>query len=468
MALQIYNTMSRSKQDFVPLEPGKVKMYVCGPTVYGYMHIGNARPIIVFDTVRNYLESIGYDVNYITNFTDVDDKLIRKAEEMNTTVAEVAEIFIRAYNEDIVGLGVKPASKNPRVTESMDLIINFIKALEEKGFAYESGGDVFYRTAKFADYGKLSRQNLEELQFGIRVEVDARKENPEDFVLWKAAKPGEVFWQSPWGNGRPGWHIECSAMAKEYLGDTIDIHGGGVDLQFPHHECECAQTEALTGKPLSNYWMHNAFLNIGDEKMSKSLGNGLLVKDIRQRFKAGTIRYFMLSTHYRNPLNFGEEALISAEKSAERIALAAGNVKHRLELAAPEAGAAASGELTARLQEISSMFHSKMQDDFNTPDAITAVFDWVKLANQALADEETAPADFAALLEAFSGMNAVLRLVPEQAADQTDEEVEQLIAERTEARKTKNWARADEIRDLLNDMGIVLEDTAQGMRWRRK
>lgn len=468
MSLQIYNTMARAKEVFVPQEPGKVKMYVCGPTVYGYMHIGNARPVIVFDMVRNYLEAIGNEVRYLTNFTDVDDKMIRKAEEMNITVAEVAEMFIAAYQEDLAGLGVKPATMNPRVTQSMDMIIEFIKELEEKGYAYESGGDVYYRTGKFADYGKLSRQNLEELHFGIRVEVDSRKEQQEDFVLWKAAKPGEVHWHSPWGEGRPGWHIECSAMVREYLGETIDIHGGGQDLQFPHHECECAQTEALTGKPLSNYWMHNGFLNIGDEKMSKSLGNGLLVKDIRARFKAGAIRYFMLSTHYRNPLNFSEEALLSAEKSAERIALAESNVKYRLELNAAGAKEEVSGAFANRLEEILNNFHARMQDDFNTPDAITAVFDWVSLANQTLAKNDATSAEFAALLDTFNGMNAVLRLTPELAAEVASEEVERLIAERAEARKNKDWSRSDEIRDELGSLGILLEDTPQGMRWRRK
>lgn len=468
MSLQIYNTMARAKEVFVPQEPGKVKMYVCGPTVYGYMHIGNARPVIVFDMVRNYLEAIGNEVRYLTNFTDVDDKMIRKAEEMNITVAEVAEMFIAAYQEDLAGLGVKPATMNPRVTQSMDMIIEFIKELEEKGYAYESGGDVYYRTGKFADYGKLSRQNLEELHFGIRVEVDSRKEQQEDFVLWKAAKPGEVHWHSPWGEGRPGWHIECSAMVREYLGETIDIHGGGQDLQFPHHECECAQTEALTGKPLSNYWMHNGFLNIGDEKMSKSLGNGLLVKDIRARFKAGAIRYFMLSTHYRNPLNFSEEALLSAEKSAERIALAESNVKYRLELNAAGAKEEVSGAFANRLEEILNNFHARMQDDFNTPDAITAVFDWVSLANQTLAKNDATSAEFAALLDTFNGMNAVLRLTPELEAEVASEEVERLIAERAEARKNKDWSRSDEIRDELGSLGILLEDTPQGMRWRRK
>ncbi|MBT2292426.1 cysteine--tRNA ligase [Paenibacillus albidus] len=468
MALQIYNTMTRSKEQFIPQEQGKVKMYVCGPTVYGYMHIGNARPVIVFDTVRSYLEQLGNEVRYVTNFTDVDDKMIRKAEEMNTAVAEIAEMFIAAYYEDLKGLDVKPATMNPRVTESMDLIIDFIKDLEAKGFAYENGGDVYYRTSKFPGYGKLSGQKLEELQFGIRVEVDSRKEKPEDFVLWKAAKPGEVYWQSPWGEGRPGWHIECSAMAREFLGDVMDIHGGGQDLQFPHHECECAQTEALTGKPLASYWMHNGFLNIGDEKMSKSLGNGLLVKDIRARYKAGVIRYFMLSTHYRNPLGFTQESLNSAEKSVERITLAAGNVRHRLELAGGAAEGPASEELNDKLSAIVANYHAKMQDDFNTPDAITAVFDWVSLANQTLANQEAEAADLAALQKAFEEMNAVLRLVAELAEEVASEEVERLIAERTEARKNKNWSRSDEIRDELNAMGILLEDTPQGMRWRRK
>lgn len=470
MTLQIYNTLSRSKESFKPQEPGRVKMYVCGPTVYGYMHIGNARPVIFFDVVRTYLEHQGNKVDYVVNFTDVDDKLIRKAEEMNLAVPEVADLFIQAYYDDLEGLGVGRPTANPRVTESMDLIIDFISKLEAKGYAYANGGDVFYRTAKFADYGKLSRQNLEELQFGIRIEVDPRKENPEDFVLWKAAKPGEISWSSPWGEGRPGWHIECSAMAREYLGDTIDIHGGGVDLQFPHHECECAQSEAVTGKPLANYWMHNAFLNIGDEKMSKSLGNGMQVKDIRERFKPGTIRYFMLSTHYRNPLNYSEEALAAAAKSVERIALAAGNVQHRLELAggAPETAAAESTSFRSELEAILARFHDKMQDDFNTPDAITAVFEWVNAVNQLMAGDEASAADLAAALEIFGEMNAVLRLVPEAEEEVPGEEIDRLIEERAEARKAKNWARADEIRDQLSNMGIVLEDTPQGMRWRRK
>lgn len=467
MTLQVYNTMKRNKEVFVPQEPGKVKMYVCGPTVYDYIHIGNARPIIVFDMVRSYLEYSGYEVNYVTNFTDVDDKLIRKAEELGTDVPTVAERFINAYYEDIAGLGIPAATLNPRVTESMDLIIEFIRELVERDYAYENGGDVFYRTEKFKDYGKLSGQNLEQLQFGIRIGVDERKERPEDFVLWKAAKPGEIYWSSPWGNGRPGWHIECSAMARHYLGDTLDIHGGGQDLQFPHHECECAQSEALTGQPLSRYWMHNGYIRINNEKMSKSLGNGILVKDLRAQYKKEAIRYFMLSSHYRNPLNFNEETMNQAEKSVERIANAVANVTHRLKTALPGDGQVGH-ELESRLQQIQVQFREKMDDDFNTPDAITALFDWVSEANQTVQREVVSTAELTALLEIFEGMNSVLRLYDASSSQLLDEEVEQLIAERVEARQSKNWSRADEIRDLLAEQGILLEDTAQGMRWRRR
>ncbi|AHM68144.1 cysteine--tRNA ligase [Paenibacillus polymyxa] len=467
MSLQIYNTMTRSREPFVPLEPGRVKMYVCGPTVYDYIHIGNARPVIVFDVVRSYLEYLGYDVNYVVNFTDVDDKLIRKARELNMEVPAVAEKFIAAYHEDLTGLNVPAASINPRVTESMDLIIDFIKDLVDKGYAYENDGDVFYRTKMFKDYGQLSGQNLEELQFGIRINVDERKENAEDFVLWKAAKPGEIYWSSPWGDGRPGWHIECSAMARHYLGDTLDIHGGGQDLQFPHHECECAQSEVITGKPLSRYWMHNGYIRIDNEKMSKSLGNGILVKDLRARHKPEALRYFMLSTHYRNPLNYNQETMSQAENSVERIANAVANVKHRLSMAL-KGNEAVSAELQMKLDGILQQFGEKMDDDFNTPDAITAVFEWVSEANLLLQRDVVNQAELQAVLHTFHSMNTVLRIYSEPSEELLDDEIEQLIAERVEARKTKNWGRADEIRDLLATKGIVLEDTAQGMRWRRK
>ncbi|WP_410772594.1 cysteine--tRNA ligase [Fontibacillus sp. BL9] len=469
MALQIYNTLTRMKEQFVTQKPGKASVYVCGPTVYGYIHIGNARPMIFFDVVRSYLENQKYEVNYVVNFTDVDDKLIRKAEEMNLTVPEVASMFIDAYYEDLEGLGMPRATANPRVTENMDIIIEFIRDLESKGYAYEKGGDVFYRTGKFEGYGKLSGQNIEELQFGIRIDVDERKENPEDFVLWKAAKPGEIHWDSPWGQGRPGWHIECSAMSRHLLGDTLDIHGGGQDLQFPHHECEVAQSEAVTGKPLASYWMHNGYINIGGEKMSKSLGNGVLVKDLRSKHKREAIRFFMLSTHYRNPLNFTEESMMQAERGVERIANALGNLRYRLQEAAGSGeGSAVRPEWEQKLREIWLTFHAKMQDDFNTPDAITAMFEWVSEVNGLLQGSEVSRADLEAALKLFEEMNGVLRIAAEEEQELLDNEIEALIEDRTEARKSKNWARADEIRDLLQEQGILLEDTPQGMRWRRK
>ncbi|GIP01338.1 cysteine--tRNA ligase [Paenibacillus sp. FSL W8-0187] len=468
MALQIYNTLTRMKETFVAQEPGKVKIYVCGPTVYDYIHIGNARPMIFFDVVRAYFENQGNDVNYVVNFTDVDDKMIRKAEQTGTTVPEVADKFINAYYEDLDGLGIPRATLNPRVTDNMESIIEFIQELIDRDFAYENGGDVFYRTRKFDDYGKLSQQNLDELQFGIRIEVDKRKENPEDFVLWKAAKPGEIYWSSPWGDGRPGWHIECSAMARRYLGDTLDIHGGGQDLQFPHHECEVAQSEALTGKPLANYWMHNGYIRINNEKMSKSLGNGVLVKELREQYTKEAVRYFMLSTHYRNPLNYSDEVMEQAQNSVERLANAAANVEHRLSTAIGSKDDNVSQEVADKISAVLVEFHQKMQDDFNTPDAITAMFQWASEANQLLKEASIPAADLHEVLRAFNEMNGVLRIVNTGTDELLDEEIEALIAERIEARKNKNWARADEIRDKLADEGIVLEDTAQGMRWRRK
>lgn len=470
MSLSIYNTLSRAKVPFEPQEAGKVKMYVCGPTVYDYIHIGNARPVIFFDVVRRYLEDVGYDVLYVSNFTDVDDKLIRKAEELGTTVPEVAEQFIAAFNADIESLGVRKASLNPRVTEHISDIVDFIGELVEKGQAYESEGDVYFRTSSFSEYGKLSHQNLDELQFGIRIEVGDRKENQGDFVLWKGAKPGEINWESPWGPGRPGWHIECSAMARRYLGDTMDIHGGGHDLQFPHHECEIAQSESLTGKPLSNYWLHNGYINIDNQKMSKSLGNGISVKELVKTIKPQAIRYFMLSTHYRSPHNFSDDAIQQAENSVERIANCHANLRHRLETAGEGAGTdAALQALQARTKVIREQFEAKMNDDFNTPDAITALFELVTESNHYMNHAEAGAEGFKLLLAEIDRINGVLGLLPlNEGGDSLDEEVEGLIAERTEARKNKNWARADEIRDRLNELNIVLEDTPQGIRWRRK
>jgi cysteinyl-tRNA synthetase len=465
MTLKVYNTMTRTKEEFKPIEAGKVRMYVCGPTVYDYIHIGNARPVIFFDVVRRYLESIGYEVNYVVNFTDVDDKLIRKANEMGSSVADIANLFIQKFYEDTKGLGVQEATLNPRVTENIQEIIAFITGLVEKGYAYESEGDVYFRTSRFPEYGKLSHQNMDELQFGIRVEVGERKENPQDFVLWKGAKPGEISWSSPWGEGRPGWHIECSAMVHKYLGDTIDIHGGGQDLTFPHHECEIAQSECTTGHPLANYWMHNGFVNINNEKMSKSLGNGVNVNQLLKTISPQIIRYFMLSGHYRNPLNFSDDAVEQAKGSLQRIENCLAGLKHRL--AGAEAGEAEPA-VQAAVTGVKEQFEQKMNDDFNTPDAITAVFELVNAANQYMAQDTVTADSLQLLLDQFAAMDRVLGILAQEEPALLDEEIEQLIIERTEARKSKNWARADEIRDLLTEKGILLEDTPQGIRWRRK
>ncbi|AQT84816.1 cysteine--tRNA ligase CysS [Paenibacillus larvae subsp. larvae] len=465
MTLRMFNTMTREKEEFKPVVPGKVSMYVCGPTVYNYIHIGNGRPAIFFDVVRRYLTYLGYDVTYVVNFTDVDDKLIRKAEETGETVKELADRFIEAYLEDMEALGIRKADINPRVTENMDEIISFIRSLVDKGYAYENGGDVFYRTQKFADYGKLSHQNLDELQYGIRIEVDERKENPQDFVLWKAAKPGEVYWSSPWGNGRPGWHIECSALVHKYLGETIDIHGGGVDLTFPHHECEIAQTEALTCKPMAKYWLHNAFLNIDNEKMSKSLGNGVLVREILKRVKPQVLRLFMMMAHYRNQINFNSDGLEQAANGLERIMNSVTNLKHRLKIAQE---GPADEQVKNRIQAIKAQFEAKMNDDFNTPDAITAVFELVSEANNILKEERVNVSTLEMLLDQFKSFDTVLGILEPEETDLMDEEIEKLIGERTEARRAKNWARADEIRDILTEKGILLEDTPQGIRWRQK
>ncbi|MDP5276860.1 cysteine--tRNA ligase [Chengkuizengella axinellae] len=466
MALKVFNTLTRKKEDFKPIESGKVKMYVCGPTVYGYIHIGNARPLIFFDVVRKYLEALNYEVEYIINFTDVDDKIIKKANEMNRTVTEVADQFIEAYLDDSKHLLVKPATIYPRVTENMKEIIEFITKLVDGGYAYANDGDVFYRTGEFKDYGKLSHQNLEELQFGKRIEVDDRKENPQDFVLWKKAKPGEVFWESPWGDGRPGWHIECSTMAKKYLGETMDIHGGGQDLQFPHHECEIAQSEVVNHTPLANYWLHNGYVNINNEKMSKSLGNGVNVKQLLKNYKAEVIRYFILSTHYSNPLNFSGEVMEQAKQSLARIQNCISNLDYRLENVSNHSESQQDVEQKVAL--ILETFHKRMQDDFNTADAITSIFDLVTETNQYLQNDKVDSNILGKMKSVFQEMNTILGLIKDENNELLDEEVENLIQERVNARKNKNWARADEIRDELQQQGILLEDTPQGMRWKRK
>ncbi|GGE83990.1 cysteine--tRNA ligase [Priestia taiwanensis] len=465
MTIYLYNTMTRQKEEFKPLTPNKVKMYVCGPTVYNYIHIGNARPVIVFDTVRRYFEYSGYDVEYVSNFTDVDDKLIKAANELGEDVPTIAERFIDAFFEDVSALGCKKASVHPRVTESMDIIIEFIEQLIEKGYAYESEGDVYFRTKEFNGYGKLSHQSIDELRLGERIEVGEKKQDPLDFVLWKAAKEGEIYWESPWGHGRPGWHIECSAMAKKYLGDTIDIHAGGQDLSFPHHENEIAQSEALNEKTFANYWMHNGYININNEKMSKSLGNFVLVHDIIKHIDPQLIRFFILSVHYRHPINFSDELLENTKNGFERIKTAYQNVKHRLDT---------STNLTDRdevwldeIEESHEEFVTHMNDDFNTANAISVLYGLARQANQYLLETNTSQNVLNAFLHQFSSLASVLGLELEVKEELLDEEIEALIEQRNTARKERNFQLADQIRDELKEKNIVLEDTAQGVRWKR-
>lgn len=465
MTIQVFNTLSREKEPFIPLEEGKVKMYVCGPTVYNYIHIGNARPAIVYDTVRRYLMYRGYDVTYISNFTDVDDKLIKAAKELGETVPEIADRFIEAYFEDTEALGCAKADVHPRVTGHMNEIIEFIEALIEKGYAYESEGDVYYRTRKFNGYGKLSHQSVDELKVGARIEAGEKKEDNLDFALWKAAKPDEIQWDSPWGAGRPGWHIECSVMAREHLGDTIDIHAGGQDLTFPHHENEIAQSEALTGEPFARYWMHNGYINIDNEKMSKSLGNFVLVHDILKQLDAQVLRFFMLSVHYRHPINYSQSLVEDAEAGLERIRTAYFNVKHRLSVSADLGDHSDSWQ--EKIEDIKKDFIEAMDDDFNTAKGISSLFDLAKLANMYLLEKQTAHSVLQAFIRLFEELSGVLGLPFKQAEDLLDEDIDALLEERVEARKNRNFARADEIRDLLKEKNIILEDTAQGTRWKR-
>jgi len=464
MAIQIYNTLTRKKEAFIPLEEGKVKMYVCGPTVYNYIHIGNSRPPIVFDTVRRYFEYRGYDVEYVSNFTDVDDKLIRVANQLGEDVPTIADRFINAYFEDVSALGCKKADIHPRVMENMDIIIDFISQLIEKGYAYESEGDVYFHTRSFDEYGKLSHQSIDDLQVGARIEVGDKKQDDLDFALWKAAKEGEIFWESPWGPGRPGWHIECSAMAKKYLGETIDIHAGGQDLTFPHHENEIAQSEALSGKTFARYWMHNGYINIDNEKMSKSLGNFVLVHDIIKKHNPQVLRFFMLSVHYRNPINYSEELLESTKAAFERLTTSYQNLKHRKE---------ASTDLTSNNQEwldkisaLHDQFIEAMDDDFNTALAISVLFELSKLANYYLLEKNTAVEVIDVFTNQFEELFRVIGLTLE-SEEMLDEEIDALIEKRNQARKDRNFQLSDQIRDQLKEMNIILEDTAQGTRWKR-
>ncbi|MCR5666270.1 MAG: cysteine--tRNA ligase [Eubacterium sp.] len=467
--MRIYNTMTRQKEELKTIEPGKVRMYVCGPTVYNYIHIGNARPMIIFDTFRRYLEYKGYEVNYVSNFTDVDDKIIKKAIEEGTTAEEVSQRFIKECQTDMKALNVKEATTHPLATKEMDGMIEMIKTLIDKGYAYAvSDGTVYYRTNKFKDYGKLSHKNLEDLQAGhrdIKVTGD-EKEDPTDFVLWKPKKDGEPYWTSPWCDGRPGWHIECSVMAKKYLGDEIDIHAGGEDLIFPHHENEIAQSEAANGVTFARYWMHNGFLNIDNKKMSKSAGNFFTVRDIEQRYDLQVLRFFMLSAHYRSPLNFSDELMEAAKNSLERILTAAENLRDRTERATVTEMTNAERELVQQSKQYVEKFEAAMEDDANTADAVSAIFELVKFANTNV--NENSSKEFAkALYDCMNTLCDVMGIITERKEEILDEEIEQLIEERQAARKEKNFARADEIRDELLARGIVLKDTREGVKWSR-
>lgn len=464
--MKLYNTLTRTKEEFVPLEEGKVKMYVCGPTVYNYIHIGNARPFIMFDTLRRYLEYRGFDVTYVQNFTDVDDKIIKRGHEENITPEEVANKYINEYFVDADGLGIKRADVHPRVTDNIQQIIDFVKELEEKGYAYESNGDVYFDTKKFEGYGKLSKQNQDDLEAGARIEVNSQKRHPMDFVLWKAKKEGEPGWESPWGEGRPGWHIECSVMSKRYLGETIDIHAGGQDLTFPHHENEIAQSEARSGKTFSNYWVHNGYININNEKMSKSLGNFFTVREISEKYDLEIVRFFMLSAHYRNPVNFSDEMLAQAKAGLERLY----NAKEKLEFTIEnlKEGSLTEGEkdLVSELNSYRDKFINAMEDDLNTADAISAIFELSKFINTNV--NENSSLEFAKLcLDEFNELTSVLNIVNKKNDDILDEEIENLIQKRVDAKKNKDYKLADEIRQELLEKGIILEDTRQGTKWKR-
>ena len=467
--MKIYNTLTRKKEEFKPIEEGKVRMYVCGPTVYNYIHIGNARPMIIFDTFRRYLEYKGYEVTYVSNFTDVDDRIIKAAIEENTTAEEISGRYIKECQKDMADLNIKPATRNPLATNEIDGMIEMIQTLIEKGYAYAAeDGTVYYRTRKFDGYGKLSHKNIDDLEAGHRdIKVTGElKEDPLDFVLWKPKKEGEPYWESPWCKGRPGWHIECSVMAKKYLGDTIDIHAGGEDLVFPHHENEIAQSEAANGVPFANYWMHNGFLNINNQKMSKSLGNFFTVREIGEKYDLQVLRFFMLNAHYRTPLNFSEELMDVAKNSLERIITAAENLKHLAGVTQAESMTEEESELLEQTESFVKKFEAAMEDDANTADAVASIFEFVKFANSNTS-AESSKAYLEAMYQRLFTLCDVLGIIVERKQEILDADIEKLIEERQMARKEKNFARADEIRDTLLEMGIVLEDTREGVKWKR-
>lgn len=464
--MKIFNTMTRRKDDFIPLSEGKVGIYVCGSTVYDFIHIGNARPMVVFDTLRRYFEYLGYEVTYIQNFTDIDDKMIKRANESGITVKQLGDRFIKEFYTDANGLGIMPASVNPRATEHIQEIINIISTLEEKGFAYNVDGDVYFDTQKFSSYGRLCGQNLDDLNMGARIDVNNVKKNPMDFALWKSKKEGEPYWESPWGEGRPGWHIECSAMSMKYLGPTFDIHAGGLDLIFPHHENEIAQSECCTGKQFARYWMHNGYIQINGEKMSKSLGNFITVRQVSEKYDLEVLRMFLLQVQYRNPINYTDDAILATKNALDRLY----NLKFRLEQIISEKKDDASEndpEWQSALDKYRTAFIAKMDDDLNTADALSVIFDLVREINTSINDDFSSSKAKAAL-NMLTELTGVLGLLKRRTNDTSiDSEIEELIAQRQAARKNKNWAEADRIRDLLKSKGIILEDTKDGVHWKK-
>ncbi|MGK4016240.1 cysteine--tRNA ligase [Ligilactobacillus salivarius] len=467
--LQLYNTLTNQKEKFEPLNPGKVTMYVCGPTVYNYIHIGNARSAVAFDTIRRYLEYRGFEVNYVSNFTDVDDKIIKASQEMNLSVKEITEKFINAFYEDTSALNVKKATLNPRVMDNMDDIIKFIEVLVQKGYAYESAGDVYYKTRKFKDYGKLSGQLIDDLEQGASSRVDDidqdKKQDPLDFALWKKAKQGEISWNSPWGQGRPGWHIECSVMSTKYLGDTIDIHAGGQDLEFPHHENEIAQSEAKTGKKFARYWLHNGFVTIGeeDQKMSKSLGNFVTVHDLLKEVNPQVIRFFMSTTQYRRPIRYSSDNLDEAKVNLNKLQTAYENLSYRLK----DSVEGNDKEVEVNFANLEKDFVKVMDDDFNVQNGISVVYEMAKQLNVYSEKEKVYTDTINNLINTYKKVVEIFGISFSEEKELLDDTIEQLIQERNEARKNKNFKRSDEIRDLLKEQGIILEDTAQGTRWKR-
>ncbi len=464
--MKIFNTLTRQKDEFRPITEGEVKMYACGPTVYNFIHIGNARPLCVFDVVRRYFEYRGYKVNFVQNFTDIDDKIIKRANEENSDYKTVSEKYIEEFWTDVKGMNIREATTHPKATENIDEIINIIKTLEEKGFAYAVNGDVYFSTKKFNEYGKLSHHPLEDLGAGARISIGELKKEPMDFALWKNAKPGEPYWESPWGNGRPGWHIECSAMVHRYLGDTIDIHCGGQDLIFPHHENEIAQSECCNGAPFANYWMHNGYINVDNVKMSKSLGNFFTVRDVANEYGYEPIRFLMISSSYRSPINYSIDIINQCKASLTRLYTCRDSLDFALENAVADSNDT-DNEVLELLAKRREQFITAMDDDFNTADAIAAVFDLVRDINTNVIEKNPSKALCEGAAALFDELTDVLGLVYNRKKESLDEEVEALIAERAEARKNKNWARADEIRDTLKAMNIVLEDTPQGVKWHK-